>query len=97
MADSRHERPQVGREGKGGVQDPAERRHWTAGHAIEDSRGKVREATYRMTNLVGRKESTGNKAKQMTKHARAARLQAPKTSMRSHRLTVRRVSYVTTD
>lgn len=47
----------------------------------------VWEATYRMTNFLGRSERTGNRAKQMTKQARAARLQAPKTSIRSHRLT----------
>lgn len=43
--------------------------------------------TYRITNLRGRRDNTGNKAKQMTKQARAPRLQAPKMSKRSHRLT----------
>lgn len=43
--------------------------------------------THRITNLRGRRDSTGNKAKQMTKQARAPRLQAPKMSKRSQRLT----------
>lgn len=43
--------------------------------------------TYKMANLRGLSDRTGNKAKQMTKQARAAMLKAPKTSSRSHRLT----------
>ena len=50
--------------------------------------------TYNMANLRGFNDSTGNKAKQMTKHAKAARLQAPNTSSRSHRLTMMPVSAV---
>lgn len=43
--------------------------------------------TYRTTNLRGRVATIGKRAKQMTKHARAARLQAPKTNSLSQRLT----------
>ncbi len=46
--------------------------------------------TYRITNLRGRRESTGKRAKQMTKQTKAPRLQAPKMSNRSHRLTIRK-------
>lgn len=49
--------------------------------------------TYRITNLRGRNDSTGNRAKQMTKQASAPKLQAPNMSKRSHRLT-RKHSYV---
>ena len=50
--------------------------------------GRVVEvATHSMTNLRGRSDSTGNRVKHMTKQARAARLQAPKISKRSHLLT----------
>jgi hypothetical protein len=44
--------------------------------------------TYKMANLRGLSDKTGNKAKQMTKQANAATLKAPKTRRRSHRLTV---------
>ena len=44
--------------------------------------------TYKMANFLGVTMRTGNKAKQMTKQAKAARLQAPNTSSRSHLLTV---------
>ncbi len=40
-----------------------------------------------MTNLRGFGNRTGQKAKQMTKQAKAPRLQAPKINKRSHRLT----------
>lgn len=40
-----------------------------------------------MANLRGFSERTGNKAKQITKQATAARLQPPKISSRSHLLT----------
>lgn len=43
--------------------------------------------TYRITNLRGLKDRTGNRAKQMTKQASAPKLHAPKMSKRSHRLT----------
>jgi hypothetical protein len=46
------------------------------------------EETYKMANFRGLMAKTGSKAKQMTKHARAAMLQAPKTRRRSHLLTV---------
>ena len=46
--------------------------------------------TYSRTNLEGLVATTGNRAKQMTKHARAPRLQPAKTMMRSHLLTVDR-------
>lgn len=44
-------------------------------------------STYRMTNLRGRVATMGKRVKQMTKQARAARLQAPKTKSLSQRLT----------
>jgi hypothetical protein len=44
--------------------------------------------TYKMANFLGVTMRTGNKAKQITKQAKAARLQAPNTSSRSHLLTV---------
>lgn len=47
--------------------------------------------TYNIANLRGFRDNTGNKAKHMTKQTRAAALQAPKTSRRSHRLTIARV------
>ena len=43
--------------------------------------------TYKMANFLGVTMRTGNKAKQMTKQAKAAKLQAPNTSSRSHLLT----------
>lgn len=62
------------------------------------SRGRMRKCeksmlnTYRITNLRGFSERTGKRVKQMTKQARAARLQAPKISRRSQRLTAKEVS-----
>lgn len=44
--------------------------------------------TYRITNFLGLSDSTGNRKKQITKQARAPRLQAANTSMRSHLLTM---------
>jgi hypothetical protein len=49
--------------------------------------------TYRITNLRGFRERIGNRVKQMTKQAAAARLQKANTSRRSHRLTTLHVSY----
>ena len=46
--------------------------------------------TYKMANFRGFNDKTGNRTKQITKQAKAARLQAPKMSSRSHRLTVAR-------
>lgn len=46
-----------------------------------------RGSTYRTANLRGRSDSTGNKKKQIIKHAAAPRLQAEKASKRSNRLT----------
>src|SRR6266536_5558968 len=43
--------------------------------------------TYRMANFRGFSDKTGNRAKQITKHANAARLQPPNMSSRSHLLT----------
>src|ERR1700722_5010306 len=43
--------------------------------------------TYKMANFLGVTMRTGSKAKQMTKQAKAAKLQAPNTSSRSHLLT----------
>lgn len=45
-------------------------------------------ATYRIANLRGFRESTGNNAKQITKQANAAKLQPPNISILSHLLTV---------
>jgi len=45
-------------------------------------------ATYRIANLRGFRERTGNNAKQITKQASAAKLQPPNTSILSHLLTV---------
>ena len=55
--------------------------------APEDGRQHMEFLTYRMANFLGVTMRTGNKAKQMTKQAKAARLQAPNTSSRSHLLT----------
>ena len=43
--------------------------------------------TNRIANFRGTGHRMGNKAKQRTKHAKAARLHAPKTSSLSHLLT----------
>lgn len=43
--------------------------------------------TYSIANFRGCSDKTGNKAKQITKHAKAARLHAPNMSNRSHLLT----------
>jgi len=45
-------------------------------------------ATYRIANLRGLSERTGNSAKQITKQAKAAKLQPPNMSNLSHLLTV---------
>lgn len=55
---------------------------------VGPGRGRSRGETYNMANLRGRRERTGNRAKQITKQARAAKLQPPNISMRSHLLTV---------
>lgn len=44
--------------------------------------------TYRITNFLGRNDRTGKRKKQITKQARAPRLQAPKIIIRSHLLTM---------
>ncbi len=56
----------------------------------QPKKGKGRN-TYRIANFRGLSESTGNSAKQITKHAKAARLHPPKIRSRSHRLTVEAV------
>ena len=43
--------------------------------------------TYSMANFRGSSANTGSSVKQITKHAAAARLNAPKISSRSHLLT----------
>lgn len=43
--------------------------------------------TYKIANFLGTGQRMGKRAKQRTKHAKAARLHAPKTSNRSHLLT----------
>ena len=50
--------------------------------------GSATQCTYSMANLRGFSDKTGNRKKQITKQARAPRLQAAKTRSRSHRLTV---------
>lgn len=47
---------------------------------------------YRTTNFLGFNDKTGSKAKQMTKHATAARLQTAKIINRSQRLTMKRIA-----
>lgn len=54
-------------------------------------------STYKITNLRGLVANKGSKVKQMTKHANAARLQAPNTSSLSHLLTMRFVSFLDQD
>lgn len=44
-------------------------------------------ATYKMANLRGLSVRTGKRKKQIMKQTAAPRLQAPKMSIRSHRLT----------
>lgn len=48
--------------------------------------------TYKITNFLGRKDRTGKRKKQITKQARAPKLQAPKINIRSHLLTTVRRS-----
>ena len=57
-------------------------------YARGGSQKKVR-VTYNIANFLGFNDSTGKSAKQMTKHASAARLHPPKIRRRSHRLTAR--------
>jgi hypothetical protein len=52
-----------------------------------DGRRNIEFLTYKMANFLGVTMRTGSKAKQMTKQAKAAKLQAPNTSSRSHLLT----------
>jgi len=52
--------------------------------------GGMEVATHKTANFLGFKERTGNKAKQMTKHASAARLHPPNIRSRSHLLTIGR-------
>lgn len=54
----------------------------------KDPRGICR-ATYRMANLRGFSDRTGNRKKQSRKQTAAPRLHAMKMSIRSHRLTVK--------
>lgn len=49
---------------------------------------EARACTHRMANLRGFSDKTGNRKKQITKQAKAPRLQAAKTRSRSHRLTI---------
>lgn len=61
--------------------------HVWVGFGASQANGRGRD-TYKMANLRGLSDKTGNRAKQMTKHAKAATLKAPKMRSRSHRLTV---------
>lgn len=76
---------QVGGHG-GGIHGPS-----LGGSAATEQQGLKQDSTsldtHRMASLRGRSDMTGKRAKQMTKQASAARLQAPKISIRSHRLT----------
>jgi len=58
------------------------------GFGASKANGRGGRDTYKMANLRGLSDKTGNKAKQMTKQANAATLKTPKTRRRSHRLTV---------
>jgi hypothetical protein len=51
----------------------------------------IAEATYKIANLRGLSVKTGNKKKQSMKQTAAPKLHAPNISMRSHRLTIRKV------
>ena len=63
------------------------RRKWR-GYASSPSKfNKWTGYTNKIANFRGTGQRIGNKAKQRTKQAKAATLQAPKTSSRSHRLT----------
>jgi len=53
-----------------------------------DNAKEIGGGTYRIANLRGLRERTGNSAKQITKQANAAKLQPPNTSILSHLLTV---------
>lgn len=44
--------------------------------------------TYKITNFLGLSDKTGKRKKQITKQARAPKLQAPKINSRSHLLTI---------
>ena len=73
--------------------DQGTSREWPRDSTGGNSNKEAGFSTYRITNLRGLSERTGNRVKQITKHASAARLQAPKTNNRSHRLTASRVSF----
>jgi hypothetical protein len=60
--------------------------------AAQDARNNTEPKDHRMANLRGFSDSTGKSAKQITKQARAPRLQPPKTSSRSHLLKVNQPS-----
>lgn len=47
--------------------------------------------TYRMANLRGFSDSTGNRKKQSMKHTAAPRMHAMNMSIRSHRLTIEKM------
>lgn len=65
------------------------RRVWTC-HVARDQLGEWCGGTYKIANFRGLMANTGSNAKQMTKQARAAKLQAPNTRRRSHLLTIDR-------
>lgn len=73
-----------------GEDQPRVGRGWCgeAEGGMRKGEGRGGRNTYNTTNLRGLSVKTGNRAKQITKHARAPRLQAPNMRRRSHRLTV---------
>ena len=58
-----------------------------AGTRLSPAKSEWTGCTNNIANFRGTGHRIGNKAKQRTKQAKAAALQAPKTSSRSHRLT----------
>lgn len=85
-----------------GVMDGS--RKWRVQNALSSTTkgGKARQSwghpgrvyTYSIANFRGLSDKTGNKAKQIMKQARAARLNAPNMRSRSHLLTAKRISSV---
>lgn len=67
------------------------------GYASYASKSRWTGYTNNIANFRGTGHRIGNKAKQRTKQAKAAALQAPKTSSRSHLLTKARIGNVSKD
>jgi hypothetical protein len=63
-------------------------RVWYGPDNLKKIPAEFRLVTYRIANLRGFSESTGNRKKQITKQTAAPRLHAEKMSIRSQRLTI---------